>query len=194
MSNYEIISIIITSLALLLTIGGLYYAGNQIRLARKQLTSAIESIKLTKEIHQENHDWNRRIAAQDAIVVFRNQNKTKELREALGGIDINDAIPLNTILEKFKTDSDLRGYIHSVLNTFEGYSRGILQGIYDEEVIRTALTGTMVRYFNCFRPYIIYIREKRNPALFNEFEGMVNKWKTEKTKLESRDKIGNLFI
>lgn len=191
MTNYEIVSIITASLAIFLTIGGLYYTGNQIRLAREQLVNAIKSIELTKEIHQENHDWNRRIAAQDAIVAFRNQNKTKELRESLGGIDINDAIPLKTILKKFETDSELKGYIHSVLNTFEGYSRGILQGIYDEEVIRTGLRGTMIRYFNCFRPYIIHTRETRNPLLYNEFEGMINKWKTEKTKIDSRGQIGD---
>ncbi|NVK66089.1 MAG: DUF4760 domain-containing protein [Flavobacteriales bacterium] len=191
MNNFEIISIVIASLALFLTIGGLYYAGNQIRLTREQLTNAIKLIELTKEIHQGNHDWNRRIAAQDAIVAFRNQNKTKELRDALGGIDINDAIPLKTIIKKFGTNSELKGYIHSVLNTFEGYSRGILQGIYDEEVIKKGLKGTMIRYFNCFRPYIIHIRETRNPLLYNEFEGMINRWKTEETKVDSRSQIGN---
>lgn len=191
MTNYEIWSLIISALAILITIGGLLYAGNQIKLARKQLINAIETIELTREVHKDNHDWNRRIASQNAINSFRNQNKTKELRESLGQIDINDAIPLDTIISKFETDTYLQGYIHSVLNTFEGYSRGVNQGIYDEEVIRTALMGTMIRYYNCFRPYIVYVRKKRNPELFSEYEGLINIWKTKMNETKIRSKIGN---
>ena len=191
MSKYEVLSIIISTSALFLTLGGLIYAAYQIKLAREQLKSGISAINLSKKVHQENHDWNRRMAAQEAIVMFRNKNKTRELREALGQIDINDAIPLQLIHDKFKTNSDLQSYIHSVLNTFEGYARGISQGIYDEEVIKTALKGTMVRYFSCFHPYIKHIRDTRNPDLFNEFEGIVNKWRSESTPTNQREITGN---
>lgn len=191
MSTYEMWSLIVSIGTLVITLGGLMYAGNQIKLAREQLNNALKNIELTKEIHKDNHDWNRRIASQNVINSFRNQNKTKELRESLGKIDINDAIPLKTILAKFETDLDLQGYIHSVLNTFEGFSRGVNQGIYDEEVMKTALVGTMIRYFNCFRPYIVHIRKVRNPELFSEYEGLINVWKTELNKTEPRNKIGN---
>lgn len=191
MTNYELWSIIISIGTLIITLGGLLYAGNQIKLAREQLNNALENIELTRKIHKENHDWNRRIASQNVINSFRNQNKTKELRESLVQIDINDAIPLETVLNKFKTDLNLQGYIHSVLNTFEGFSRGINQGIYDEEVMKTALIGTMIRYFNCFRPYIVHIRNVRNPELFSEYEGLINIWKAEQNKIKVRHKTGN---
>ncbi|GGG34868.1 hypothetical protein GCM10011344_39560 [Dokdonia pacifica] len=191
MTNYEIWSLIISLITITITISGLLYAGNQIKLARKQLNSALETIELTREIHKDNHDWNRRIASQNVINSFRNQNKTKELRESLDQIDINDAIPLDTIISKFKTDMDLQGYIHSVLNTFEGFSRGVNQGIYDEEVIKTALMGTMTRYFNCFRPYIVHIRKVRNPELYSEYESLINIWKTKMSEPKTRTRIGN---
>lgn len=184
-------TLIINTISLFISFIGLIYAGYQIWVIRKQMKNAIEELKLTVKIHNDNHEWNRRIASQEAITQFRMKNKTKELRNSLNQFDINEIIPLKAILEKFETEPDLKDFIHETLNTFEGYARGIVHGIYDEIIVKSAIKGAMIRHYSCFLPYINHVRKTRNPDLYCDLENIVNKWKSEEKKVEYRQRTGS---
>lgn len=56
MTTFEIAALAIQVVSALILVGGLLYAGRQ--------------ISLLKKVHKENHDWNRRIETQRALMEY----------------------------------------------------------------------------------------------------------------------------
>ena len=168
MGEYEVITLVLRTFAVLLVAAGLFYTGYQ--------------IKMTRQIHKDNHEWNRRKAAQDVLMNVDLTTASKELNKALEFLDVKESIPLEKILTAIKEDRHLQNLIHKLLNVYEGYARGINQGIFDEEVIKTARKGTMIRVLESFSSYIKYRREGWADKAWIQAETLIRKWQNEDFK------------
>lgn len=174
MNLYETYSISINSIGLFLVILGLFYNAHQTRLARR--------------VHRENHEWNRRKAAQDILLQGRMDTSglaelTKELYEKKD----DGAISLDFLQERFKQNPNFLIAVNKMLNYHEALAVGINQGIYDEQVIKHTKYSTMKRTFHIFSNYIHYSRTKQLTA-FEEQETLISSW-NERPKV--RDKTGS---
>ncbi len=171
--------LLINAISGVITAIGLLYAGKQ--------------IALLKETHKQNHDWNRRNAAQHAIkqlveltpIVIR-INKVFDISNTLEGI------PLEETLKQFNSDKELQSHVHQLLNLYEGLARGILQGIYDEKVIYEGRRSSMIQTFENFKPYIRYRRKNVHSSAYELTECIVNKWKTKMSEKQQRELLGTL--
>jgi len=143
------------------------YAGRQITLLRKQ--------------HGENHDWNRRIAAQQAIREYREiQASIEDLSHHFDYHNRTEGVAADNFNKKFEEVKHLQTSLHTALNYFEGLARGVRQGIYDEEVVKNAFHGSMISVYECFKYYICSRRKKwDNQKLWFELEALIDKWKQE---------------
>lgn len=161
--------------AILLAISVLY-AGHQIKLLRRQ--------------HQDNHDWNRRLAAQQTIGEYREiQSMVEAVSEHFDYHDRTEGIPLEDFQKKFKETPGLQSRLHSVINYFEGLARGVRQGIYDEEVVRVSFKGHMMRVHESFKYYIEGRRRKlHNPKIWVELEEVADAWRKEQRAIDPRRK------
>lgn len=142
---------------------------------------AAREVKLLRVQHQDNHDWNRRLAAQQAVREY------KEIQFMVEALSVHfdyhhrkEGIPTLDFEAKLKEIAGLQSNLHTVLNYFEGLARGIRQGIYDEELIRVAFRGHMLRVYESFRYYIEGNRQKLgNPKIWVELEDLVDAWRKE---------------
>ncbi len=179
MSLYERINLVICSLSLLVLVGGLLYAGLQLRSLRK--------------IHADNHKWNRKKAAQDVIFkITELADHTIKLNEKIKHIDTAQPIPVPELKQIFKDNPNVPVILHHVLNHYEGLARGVYKGIYDEDIIKTARKGTMIRVYRVFRDYIEDKRNEHetNKKIYEQFEAIVNKWEQERTHIPKPDLVG----
>ncbi len=148
-------------------------------------------IKLLIKIHQENHDWNRRVAAQSALVAIRELTETIQQIEAVFQHgNTNNVIALSIIKEKIESNKKLRPQIARYLSSYESLARGILQGIYDEEVVMTGRRGQMTKVFNQFYHYIDLRRKTINKNYCSCMEDVVKRWKSKDVKVKQRSAIG----
>jgi hypothetical protein len=173
MTTKDIIELSISLFSALLVFGGLMYAGRQ--------------LQLTRVIHKQDHDWNRRHAAQQAIYNYTTfVTGTQLLNKELGFATAIEALPIEKIREAFEKNSELRITCHQLLNFNEALAVGIIHGIYDEEVIKSAWRGNMLRSFDSFRNYITDIRQKGREHVFAEQEMIGNRWRNEITNRRFR--------
>ena len=165
---------IIGTLSVVLLAISVIYAGRQLQLLRRQ--------------HSEDHDWNRRLAAQQAIDKYHNiQLMVETISEHLDFQNRTEGITLADIEAKFKETGTLQTRVHSVINYFEAMARGVRQGIYDEEVIKNAFQGHMNRVYESFRYYIESRRRNlHNPQIWIELEEISDKWRKELRAVEPR--------
>jgi len=166
----EVLKLILQTLSLVFIGLSLLYAGKQ--------------LKLLKKTHADNHDWNRRKAAQDAAMLRQKRFTTENIRlinEELDYLNSSDPIPLKTFKAKVKSEPNLKGACHNFLNYYEALARGVNQRIYDEEVTKEALKTVMTKAFNRFFPYIQHRRSTLNPEAWSNLENLVNKWSHEKS-------------
>jgi hypothetical protein len=79
-----------------------------------------------------------------------------------------------------------------VLNYFEGLARGVRQGIYDEQVIKTAFRGLMINVNESFKYYIQNRRHQfHNPRVWVELEVLSDCWRQEERAVDpERNRIG----
>jgi len=158
---------------------GLIYAGWQ--------------VSLLKKTHQQNHDWNRRIAAQGAIESLRPlASITIELNDVFDTTNATEAIPLQRILDVFKDDKSIQVKVHQLLNSYEALARGVYQSIYDESVIKAARRGPMIQQFEAFSSYIKYRRKNVLPKAYVQMEALVNKWKSEEEPSDQLEPTGTI--
>ena len=73
MTNYEIYSLLIDGFTALIALGGFVYANIQLKKTTEKLRAAYE-------INKSDHDWNRRIAAQDALKEYNQSILSSELQ------------------------------------------------------------------------------------------------------------------
>lgn len=170
-------TLIAATSAFLLAISVLYTA-RQVHLLRKQ--------------HKENHDWNRRLTAQQAIREYQNiQEMVESLSEHFDYHNRTEGIPLTDFEIKFNEMPSLQSRLHALLNYFEGLARGVRQGIYDQEVVENAFQRHMIRVFESFKYYIEFRRRKvHNPTVYIELEIITSEWQKElRNAPPAREKI-----
>ena len=171
------ITLLVTQLtATLAAVVGLLFLAKQVRLA----TESVER----------QHDWNRRHAAQQAILSFNSTvTGIEELQKELDFLNKKEPIPSKTILDLFEANHEMQLVCHRLLNFYEGLARGIHQGLYDEEVIRVARMQTMIRTFDSFKAYMDE-RRAIHPQAFSELETLVNHWRSQLSDLPRRHHTG----
>jgi hypothetical protein len=183
-SPYEIATLAIATLNLLVVIVGVGFALFQLRNAKKEL-------HIISRSHVENHEFQRRLEAQKAIGDVAASTVSAELHAVFNYIEKNDPIPPDEIEKKFKENDEYRKKLILLLRHYEGLARGINHSIYDEQVVKSALRRTMIRFRRAFGPYI----EKRRTQLLNkllwiEFTDLVDKWEEEDISIVRRQKTG----
>ncbi len=167
MTAFEVATLIIQGLSGLFVAIGLLYAGRQLKA---------------------NHDWNRRKAAQDATLMYcQVVTGMRILDDHFSFMTRTDPIPcseINPILEKHR---EVRACIRDLLNYYEALSRGVVQGVYDEEVIKVS---KKVAAFKAYDKLMPYIRQQRqlysSPLLWDHFESLVSNWRREEAALVNR--------
>ncbi len=142
--------------------------------------------------HEQNHEWNRRIATQDALAALRSIN-LDSLNKEFGFANQRTSIPLKTINEKFLDKPELQNSCHKLLNFYEGLASGVHLGIYDELTVKINRRGAIERDFAKFREYIEHRRDLISSTLFIEIEKLINKWRDETINQSTRNVTGKLL-
>lgn len=84
---------------------------------------------------------------------------------------------LGSYASRDKDDTDAAVAIRYVLNHWEYVCVGIQSDIYDEEMLKRASYNTVVRLFQCARPFIEKLRQNTGrPTLYQELEWLYNRW------------------
>ncbi len=168
------ITIITQLVSVLLLVVGLLYAGYQ--------------LSLTRKVHKENHEWNRRFAAQQAL--SRKIEGLDELNEAFKHMNLTDSIPMKEYREAFEKSPQLQPSLHRYLNYFEDLCRGMLYGVYDEDIIRNARGGTFDKVYNNHRNFIENRRKEVHPLVYRHLREVVENWRINNDVPLKKEKIG----
>lgn len=173
----ETVSLIVDISIPLIMVAGFYLAFTQLREIRKT--------------HQENHDWNRRIAAQEALRSYPYSILSADLQEEFDYLNKSDSISIEKIKEAFDRAPNLQKDLHQLLNFYESLARGIHQQIFDEDVVKAARMGAMIRTERAFRNYINRRREISSPNAWSDYTRIVSHWRSEiEPKVILKDKTG----
>jgi hypothetical protein len=169
MTDYEIYSLVISGIAALVTLGGLIYAGIQLKKTKEQLEAAYK-------INEADHDWNRRMASQAALKEYNQSMLFSGLQSEFDYLNCTESIPLSKIEKGFKNHPDLQKELHQLLNFYEGLARGVFQNIYDDEVIKTGRRTAMMNALRAFSSYIESRRKTSSPSVWTDLESLVAQW------------------
>jgi hypothetical protein len=138
----------------------------------------LRQLRLLRKSYVDQHEWNRRKAAQDAI-----ENTQKAIGEDTFLLDAKfkimtsyDTIPRTQILDECDADPKVRIAIHRRLNTFEILALGVKKGVYDEDVLKAAYKEVFRRTLNRFREYIEQRRNLETDLLWAQFEKLTQDW------------------
>ncbi len=141
---------------------------------------AARQLKALQQIHRDNHDWNRRKAAQDATLsLFEGWGQQELLNTELDYIRRRDAIPITEIDEKCKTNPELLRAIHNCLNFYEALARGVLQQVFDSDIIKGTSRGVMKQNLHNFGPYIQRRRDTGSERAWIDTEQLLKIWQQE---------------
>lgn len=184
MTTYELISLSISFLSFITVMFGLAYGALQLKKAAHQLS-------LTKIIHQQNHDWNRREAAQSALREYRYAVESSAIQSAFDYLNTNGPLSLDEIEKQFNQHESLKGDLHQLLNYYEGLARGINQGLYDEGVVKLAIKSSMVMANKGFQHYIEKRRSERTSAAWRQLSSIALKWDNEDNFIAARAQTGS---
>jgi hypothetical protein len=186
MTKFEIYSLGISAFGVLTVWIGFIFAFRQIKAAVRQVTVMIET-------HRDNHELQRRLAAQSAVNEYAFSNLSAELHNTFGYINSNLPIPTEEINKKFTEDDNHRVKLILLLRHYESLARGINHGVYDEAIVKAALRKTLIRFA---RSFSLYIEERRNilssPTQWIEFTSLADKWASEDKVFQTRAKTGIL--
>lgn len=184
MTDFEKYSLILGSFNIFLLIVGFVLAFLQLRGARND-------IQTLNHHHSENHDWNRRKAAQEALSKYDHTFLSSPVHENFDYLNVMDPIPIAEIEEKFAKNNSLQSDIHNILNYYEALARGINQQIFDESVVKSAIRNSVIR---CERSFLNFIEKRRrnvNPRAWIELSHIATKWANETSIVEVRKLTGN---
>jgi len=152
---------------------------------------AAKQLKLLRLTHADNHDWNRRKSAQDLTMQLNDMlGDTDSLHKTLNVINRVEPIPLVEITEAIENDPSVQLKINKVLNIYSSVARGVLNGVYDREIIANSRRMAMIKTFDSFSSYIYQRRKESISILWNYYESLVNEWKEEITAIETRQPTG----
>jgi len=169
MTDYETYSLMVSGITALVTLGGLIYAGIQLKKTKEQLQAAYK-------INEADHDWNRRMASQSALKEYNQSVLSSKLQSEFDYLNCTESIPLKNIQEGFSKHPDLQKELHQLLNFYEGLARGIFQNIYDGEVIKTGRRSAMMKALRAFNSYIESRRKTSSPTAWTDLESLVAQW------------------
>lgn len=155
------------------------------------LLYAARQFKLATLVHRDNHDWNRRNAAQQATIDYASKIPgNEELNKTLKYTVAKEPIALTTIDAAFENNESLRAIAHRVLNYHESLAVGVLEGVYDENCIRNIRRSALELLFNAFKNYIDRFRSEIQPTAWSQQEQLINKWKIEDNPPTYRSRTG----
>ena len=183
MTTYEIVSTFLSGATLLTVVVGLIYGARQLRNAAQQLQQ-------TRKIHQDDHDWNRRNAAQEALRQYNYSLLSSSLQEVFDYLSLTEAIPLQKITEGFTSHPKLKADLHQMLNYYEALARGIHQGVFDEEIVKAARRSSMIIAARGFSSYINDRRKNIHPNAWTDLTALVAKWVAADQTKSQRPKTG----
>jgi len=183
MTEYEIASLVVSLLTFITVMIGLIYGGLQLKQAASQIAE-------TRKIHQENHEWNRRLAAQEALRDYNYSLLSSPLQDVFNYLNVSEPIPLAKITSEFSINPKLQPHLHQLLNFYEGLARGIHQSLFDEEVIKAARKNAMVMAEKGFTNYIENRRAEVNPHAWKELSSVVSRWRSQDNHIPTRAQTG----
>lgn len=183
MTDYEIFSLIISGITLVTVIVGLVYGGIQLKHAAFQISE-------TRRIHQENHDWNRRLAAQEALRAYNYSLLSSPLQDVFDYLNVSEPIPLAKLTEEFANNPKLQPDLHQLLNYYEGLARGIHQSLFDEEIVKSARKNAMMMAEKAFTNYLDKRRENVNPHAWRELSSLISRWRSQDNHVPTRAQTG----
>ncbi|MDB2437552.1 DUF4760 domain-containing protein [Hellea sp.] len=147
-------------------------------------------LNLLRQNRIEQHDWNRRIAAQKALYEYKAKGAWKHLDAVFDYHDDTNPIQAKEIKEAFLKEDNLKSELFDLLNFYESLARGINYGIYDESVIKAARKNAMIKVTHFFKAYIRHYRQEKNPHAWIQFTDTVERWKNEdRLPLEGKRQI-----
>lgn len=164
MTVFEVLSLTIELIGTIAIVVSIIYASIQ--------------IKLSRNIHKETLDWNRKTLTENEL----NNRYDKETREYLAKkfqryVEVGiSKIPLFEIQNAIVSDINVQLQIHSYLNKFERISRGNKNGLYDEELIIEAVKYVIVKVYFNYIEYIEHRRENANPSAWESFEALAKEF------------------
>ncbi len=179
MSEFELWTIGLGLINILLVAVGFIVAIIQLHGTKKEL-------RTIHIIDEQQHDWNRRIAAQEALQNYDHTWYSGPLQEHFDYFNRSEPIPVGDIKSKFKAESGLQADLIKLLNFYESLCRGINQNIFDEEVIKVARRRAMTKAHDSFKAYIEYRRKNANPKAWWELTSIVNKWERDASRITPR--------
>ena len=184
MTDFEKYSLVLALTNIVLLIVGFIFAYLQLRGARAE-------IRTLNVHHADNHDWNRRHAAQEALRNYNYSLLSSPLQTSFDYLNSLDSIPVSQIEDKFSENTDLQSDLHQLLNYYEALARGINQGIFDEDVVKSARRNAMVRCERSFRNYIEKRRQNVSPRAWVELSHITTRWAAENSDVEIRGLTGS---
>lgn len=186
MSKYESISLFINGFGVLTLWVGFIFVFVQIK-------SAIRQISVMIETHRQNHELQRKMAAQLAVNEYNFSSISAELHNIFGYINNNLPISMDVINQKFSESDDNRVKLIMLLRHYESLARGINHGVYDEGVVKATLHRTIIRFARAFS---VYIEERRtvlsSPTQWLQFTTLAEKWANEDKKIHVSHPTGDL--
>lgn len=175
MTNYELYSLVIAILTLIVAICGIVMALRQLKITREM---TLLQLKENYDIKVKEYEWNKSAYAQQKLAEF-NQLDISVLKdnEKLNYLKNNDVLSLEVIQEEMSKNLQVKNDIHTVLNFYESLARGVKLGIYDEEIIQAAREGAMRRMVKSYRKYIDFRRDiEQHPNAWLYLTDLVDKW------------------
>ena len=98
-----------------------------------------------------------------------------------------EALPLKEIKKVFDEKPQLQVACKRLLDAYGNLATGIIQGVYDEDVIRTARRTDLVTIYERFEAYIKDLRARVHQQAYNYLQRICDKRKSETTKPGFRD-------
>ncbi len=127
-------------------------------------------------LHARSHEWERMMLTQNAIVDFRKNQSLKTISTKLDYLAQTQATELDTMNAVFEQDSELRADVHMYLNQIEILCAGMLNGVYEEKLIKDSMSNTISYAFQFFKAYIEQRRSDLSPNLYKKTEQVVEIW------------------
>ena len=146
--------------------------------AAVQLWQGRQALEQSAKAQEAENTWNQQIAAQSALSEYGTSVELSLLQEKFDYLSIGQVgtIPLDKILNEIEADPNVRTDLHKLLNYYEKIARGVLQGLYDGEVVKAARRGAMTRALRGFASYVDHRREVGSPKAWCDLQTLVEEW------------------
>jgi len=196
-----------TPLMVLTLIFGLY----QLQQGRESIDTSKKSIDDNKNALIATHDWNRRqlaiteayktvSAVMDNISKIDNEIKysEKKLSDRYEIKDLHHFFCEKDNNGKLIKDDDnrckinpdkryIRQYVVEMLNQYDKLALGVFNKTYDEQIIKEACQGVMIKAYKVFELYIKHLRKYFDrETLYIDLQNLVTKWEREEIPLTDK--------